>query len=100
MLRGFSRCNTRQVSHTQTLLKQEWFEEGPKRKSWFGKTPDPTRPRVEDPGQNIGRSYQQFKEEKRQILMSGDQKRKIPLKALVPEVNKQVNRALHILYPL
>jgi len=85
MLRGFSRCNARQVSHTRPLLKQEWVEEGPKRKSWFGKTPDPSRPRVEDPGQNIGRSYQQFREEKRQFLMSGDHKRKIPMKALVPE---------------
>ena len=75
-------CASQRVASEQT----EWAEEGKPRRAWFGKTPDPTRPRIEDPGQNVGRSYKQFKEDKREQLLSGDQKRKIPLKAIIPEV--------------
>ena len=79
-------CRRLRISPT---ISSEW-DTGSTRKTFFGKAPDPTRPRYEDPGQNIGRSYKQFKEEKRQQLLSGDQKRKIPLKALVPEVSLSI----------
>lgn len=57
-----------------------------KKSSWYNRAkPDPTRPRYEDPGQNFFKPYKEFREEKREQLLSGDNKRKVPLKALVPE---------------
>lgn len=47
--------------------------------------PDPTRPRYEDPSQNVFRSEKRFKEERTRDLKTGDNKRLLPLKTLVPE---------------
>ena len=56
------------------------------RRTNFGTArPDPNRPRYEDPGQNTFRSEKKFKEERTKELKSGDKKRLLPLKTLVPE---------------
>ena len=47
--------------------------------------PDPNRPRYVDPNQNVFRSEQKFKEERTRELKTGDKKRLLPLKTLVPE---------------
>ena len=56
------------------------------RRTNFGTArPDPNRPRYADPGQNTFRSEKQFKEERTKELKTGDKKRLLPLKTLVPE---------------